>query len=136
MNDTSDAIAKVVLAHYRSMTPSERCLVASSLYQTAREIIESSLPSDLTIEERRLTAIERLYKGELPEEALLAHANYIANGARDYRVASPPKNGAIRSFDARGAYHSEALHLFPGACKSGGFARSRHGRLHGGPGNK
>jgi hypothetical protein len=44
----------------------------------AREIIQSSLPSGLSIQECRLAIIERLYKGELPEEALLAHAKYTS----------------------------------------------------------
>jgi hypothetical protein len=29
-----------------------------------------------------------------------------------------------------------AFRLFPGPCEIGSFARSRHGRLHGVPGNK
>jgi hypothetical protein len=78
MNDTPDAISKIVLERYRSMTPAERWLAASSLFETARAIIQSSLPSSLTDEQRRLAIVQRLYKGELPEEALIAHANYIA----------------------------------------------------------
>jgi hypothetical protein len=78
VNDTSDAISKVVLERYRSMTPAERWLAASSLYETARAMIQSSLPSSLTAEQRRLAIVRRLYNGELPEEALVAHANYIA----------------------------------------------------------
>jgi hypothetical protein len=45
MNDTSDAIAKIVLERYRAMTPAERWLAASSLFETARAIIQSSMPS-------------------------------------------------------------------------------------------
>jgi hypothetical protein len=78
MNDTSDAISKIVLERYRSMTPAERWLAASSLFETARSIIQSSLPSSLTDEQRRLAIVQRLYTGELPEEALVAHANYVA----------------------------------------------------------
>jgi hypothetical protein len=78
MNDTSDAVAKLVLERYRSMTPSERWLAASSLFETARAIIQSSLPSTLTAEQRRLAVVRRLYNGELPEAALVAHANYAA----------------------------------------------------------
>jgi hypothetical protein len=76
MNDTSDAIAKIVLDRYRSMTPAERWMAASSLFETARAIIQSSLPSSLTAEQRRLAVVQRLYNGELPEVALIAHANY------------------------------------------------------------
>lgn len=78
MNDTPDAVAKIVLERYRSMTPAERCLAASSLFETARVIIQSSLPNALTAEQRRLAVARRLYSDELPEEALVAHANYSA----------------------------------------------------------
>jgi hypothetical protein len=78
MNDTSDVFAKVVLERYRSMTPTERWLAASSLYETARAIIQSSLPSSFTAEQRRLAVAQRLYNGELPEVALIAHANYYS----------------------------------------------------------
>jgi hypothetical protein len=78
MNDTSDAMAQVVLDRYRSMTPGERWLAASSLFETARAIIQSSLPSSFTREQRRLAVVKRLYSGELPEAALIAHANYAS----------------------------------------------------------
>jgi hypothetical protein len=78
MNDTSDAIAKVVLERYRSMTPAERWLAASSLFETARAIIQSSLPSSLTAEQRRFAVAQRLYNDELPEVALIAHAKYAS----------------------------------------------------------
>jgi hypothetical protein len=58
------------------MTPAERWLAASSLFETARAIIQSSLPSSFTVEQRRLAVVRRLYNGELPEVALIAHANY------------------------------------------------------------
>jgi hypothetical protein len=77
MNDTSTAISKLVADRYRSMTPAERWLVASSLFETARMIVESSLPSELTREQRRLAVERRLYQNELPEAALIAHARYI-----------------------------------------------------------
>ena len=78
MNDTSDAIAKVVLERYRSMTPAERWLAASSLFETARAIIQSSLPGSFTVEQRRLAVAQRLYNDELPEVALIAHAKYVS----------------------------------------------------------
>jgi hypothetical protein len=77
MNDTFAAISKVVLARYRSMTPTERCFAASSPFETARAIIESSLPSDLTMEQRRHAVVRRLYRDELPEVALIAHAKCV-----------------------------------------------------------
>jgi hypothetical protein len=78
MNDTSAAVSKIVEAHHRYMTPGERWLAASSLFESARSIVESSLPSGLTIEERRLAVARRLYGSELPDVALIAHAKYVS----------------------------------------------------------
>jgi hypothetical protein len=77
MNDTSVAISKVVAERHRSMTPAERWLAACSLYETARKIVESSLPIGLSVEQRRLAVARRLYRNELPEAALMAHARYV-----------------------------------------------------------
>ena len=77
MNDTSAEISKLVVERHRQMTPAERWLAASSLFETARKIVESSLPSGLTVEQRRLAVVRRLYKDELPEVALIAHARYL-----------------------------------------------------------
>ena len=77
MNDTSAAISKVVVDRHRSMTPAERWLAASSLFETARRIVESSLPSGLAMDQRRLAVVRRLYQNELPEVALIAHARYF-----------------------------------------------------------
>ena len=52
MNDTSAEISKVVDDHHLAMTPAERLLAASSLFESARKIVQSSLPSHLTPEER------------------------------------------------------------------------------------
>lgn len=76
MNDTSAAVAQLVADHHHDMTPEERLHVAASLYETARTIVDSSLPQDLTREERRLAIARRLYGNELPEAALIAHAYY------------------------------------------------------------
>jgi hypothetical protein len=77
MNDTSVAISKDVVERHRSMTPAERWLAACSLYETARKIVESSLPSGLSVEQRRLAIVRRLYNNELPEAALIAHARFV-----------------------------------------------------------
>ena len=51
--------------------------IASSMFETARAIIESSLPHNLTRRERRLAFAKWLYAGELPDAALLAFANML-----------------------------------------------------------
>jgi hypothetical protein len=76
LNDTSDTVATMVADRHRAMTPTERCQAASSMFETARAIVDSSLPPGLTLEQRRLAAIRRLYRGELPEAAFVAHAGY------------------------------------------------------------
>jgi hypothetical protein len=53
-----------------------RMRIASSMFETARAIIESSLPHNLTRRERRLAFARRLYAGELPDAALLAFAEW------------------------------------------------------------
>ena len=75
MNDTSPEMDKMVAERYELMTPERRMRIASS-FETARAIIESSLPLNLTRRERRLAFAKRLYAGELPEAALLAFAEW------------------------------------------------------------
>lgn len=76
MNDTSPEMERIVRERYRQMSPEQRMRIASSMFETAREIVESSLPSTLTRKERRLAWARRLYAGELPEKALLAFAEW------------------------------------------------------------
>jgi hypothetical protein len=76
MNDTTPEMERMVTERYRRMTPIERMKIASSMFETARAIIESSLPLNLTGKERRLAFARRLYAGELPEAALLAFAEW------------------------------------------------------------
>ena len=76
MNDTSPKMEKMVAERYKLMTPDRRMRIASSMFETARAIIESSLPLNLTRRERRLAFAKRLYAGELPDAALLAFAEW------------------------------------------------------------
>lgn len=76
MNDTSDTVARLVRQRYAAMSPEERMRIAASLYETARAIVESSLPAGLTREQRRYATAKRFYGDELPETALVAYAKY------------------------------------------------------------
>ena len=76
MNDTSPSIDRMVTERYRRMSPDERMKIASSMFETARKIVESSLPASLTRTERRLAFARRLYAGELPDAALRAYAEW------------------------------------------------------------
>jgi hypothetical protein len=58
------------------MAPEERMRIAASMYETARAIVEASLPDGLTLEQRRYAIVKRFYGDELPEAALIAYARY------------------------------------------------------------
>lgn len=75
MSDTTPDIAVMVARRHADMTPEERMLIASGMFDSARKIVESSLPGDLGHRERRLALIRRLYAGELPEAAFSAFAD-------------------------------------------------------------
>ena len=76
MNDTSSEMEAIVTERYRRMSPDERMKIASAMFETARAIVESSLPPNLDGRERRLAFARRLYGGELPEAALHAFADW------------------------------------------------------------
>ena len=76
MSDTSPAMERMITERYRLMSPDERVRIASSMFEAARRIVESSLPPGLTRTERRLAFARRLYAGELPEAALRAYAQW------------------------------------------------------------
>lgn len=78
MNDTSPEMEKMVTERYRDMSPDQRMRIASSMFETARALVESSLPSNLTRRDRRLAFARRLYAGEMPEAAFLAFAEWDA----------------------------------------------------------
>ena len=88
MNDTSPEVATVVAERYRQMTPLERMKIASDMFDTARAIVESSLPGSLSRRERRLALAKRLYGSELPEAALIEFSEW-------QHTADHPKTAAI-----------------------------------------
>lgn len=80
MSDTTAEFAKIVADRHRAMTPEERLRAASDMFETARAIVESSLPANLTRYERRLALIRRIYGDELPaaaQEAFARHGDEI-----------------------------------------------------------
>jgi hypothetical protein len=76
MNDSTVDMERMVAAHYAAMTSLERLSIMASMRDTAIAIIETSLPPNLTREQRRYSVAKRMYGNELPEAALLAHASY------------------------------------------------------------
>ena len=78
MNDTSPEVESMINERYRRMTPDERVTIAASMYETARAIVLSSLPPNLSRQERRLAMAKRFYGDELPEAALIAYAEWTS----------------------------------------------------------
>ena len=76
MNDTSPRIEAMIRERYKQMTPDERVRIAASMFETARAIVLSSLPPNLSRREQRLALARRFYAGELPEAALIAYAEW------------------------------------------------------------
>jgi hypothetical protein len=76
VNDTSPKIEAMIKERYRQMTPDERVRIAASMFETARAIVLSSLPPNLSHRDRRLAVARRFYGDELPEAALIAHAEW------------------------------------------------------------
>lgn len=82
MTDTHPQIAELVARRHAAMTPLQRMQIASDLFDTARAIIESSLPDSMTPYERRLAVVACLYGDALP---LAAQEAFARNGINDVR---------------------------------------------------
>jgi len=67
MSDTSPKIEAMIRKRYEQMTPDERVRIAAGMFETARAIVISSLPPNLSRREQRLAVARRFYAGELPE---------------------------------------------------------------------
>lgn len=76
VSDTPLGFEVMLSERYRRMTPAERVTIAASMFDSARAIVESSLPANLSERERRLAVARRFYGNELPEAALVAHADW------------------------------------------------------------
>ena len=65
MNDTTPAIEAVLRARYAAMSGSERALVALQMFETAQQIVLSSLSAGLSDLDRRRELCRRFYGEEL-----------------------------------------------------------------------
>jgi hypothetical protein len=75
MNDTSSEIEALLTARYAAMTGSERALMALQMFETARQIVLSSLDPNLSEHERRRELCRRFYGDELTQAAFPEPAN-------------------------------------------------------------
>ena len=69
MNDTSAEIEAFLKARYEAMTGSERGLLALQMFETAQQIVLSSLDPALSEAERRRELCRRFYGDELARSA-------------------------------------------------------------------
>ena len=69
MNDTSPKIEALLKARYAALTGSERALMALQMFETAQQIVLSSLDPALSEEQRRRELCRRFYGDELARAA-------------------------------------------------------------------
>ena len=69
MNDTSPEIEALLKLRYSAMSGSERALIALQMFETAQQIVLSSLEPGLRERERRRELCRRFYGDELAQAA-------------------------------------------------------------------
>jgi hypothetical protein len=69
MNDTSPEIEAVLRARYASMNGSDRALMALQMFETAQQIVVSSLAPGLTQNQQRRELCRRFYGDALAQAA-------------------------------------------------------------------
>ena len=75
MNDTCAETESFLKARYAAMTGSERALMALQMFETAQQIVLSSLDPNLSESERRRELCRRFYGDELAQAAFPAPLN-------------------------------------------------------------
>ena len=65
MNDTSPEIEAFLKARYAAMSGSDRALMALQMFETAQQVVLSSLDPALTEQQRRRELCRRFYGDEL-----------------------------------------------------------------------
>jgi hypothetical protein len=72
VNDTSPEIEAALAARYAAMSGSDRALMALQMFETAQQIVLSSLAQGLSESERRRELCRRFYGEELAQTAFPA----------------------------------------------------------------
>ncbi|MBK6608402.1 MAG: hypothetical protein IPG24_23700 [Leptospiraceae bacterium] len=67
MNDTSPEIEKMLREKYMSLSGFERVQIGSSMFESAKKIVEYSLPKDLSELEKKIQMFLRFYGHEFSE---------------------------------------------------------------------
>ncbi|MBI4751674.1 MAG: hypothetical protein HY774_24595 [Acidobacteria bacterium] len=71
MTDTPPEIQKILDERFQALTPTERVIMASQMFDSARQIILSSFPPDLSEIEVKRRLCERLYGDEVDVDAFI-----------------------------------------------------------------
>lgn len=61
MKDTAPDVTEYVTSRYAAMSPESRFLVGIRMFDTARELVEASIPAAVTGIDRRRAICRRLY---------------------------------------------------------------------------
>jgi hypothetical protein len=68
MDDTTPEFRRLVRERLRALAPAERVRMCTDMFETARRIVEASLPAGLDPRERRYRICKRFY-GDLADRA-------------------------------------------------------------------
>ena len=75
MNDTSPEIEAVLRVRYAAMSASDRALMSLQMFETAQQIVLSSLAAGLNQDQRRRELCRRFYGDALAQAAFPESAN-------------------------------------------------------------
>jgi hypothetical protein len=68
MDDTTPEFRRLMRERFRALAPAERVRMCGDMFETARLIVEASLPGGLDPDERRYRICRRFY-GDLADRA-------------------------------------------------------------------
>jgi hypothetical protein len=68
MDDTTPEFRRLMRERFRALAPAERVRMCAEMFETARQIVEASLPAGLDPEERRYRICRRFY-GDVADRA-------------------------------------------------------------------
>ena len=68
MNDTTPEFRRLLRERFQALSPVDRVRMCADMFETARQIVEASLPAGLNEQERRYQICRRFY-GDLADHA-------------------------------------------------------------------
>lgn len=77
MKDTTPEMEEMYYKKIMSFSPQERLMMACDMYTTAKKLVISSLPKDLTEAEKRVEVFLRFYGNDFSEEEKAKRIEYL-----------------------------------------------------------